>query len=461
MKEHVQKFSYTAQRKSYLTTVGTLLFFMSIESSVVALLVIVLIHMLLLKFAVLLALVCLLCFMVVRLLVLPLRTQHVLTQTHFYIRYGSVFKADIMRNDLIEVQVVHERMTMFQPMTAHYEEKKQRVIASFSEQGQVLLRLNKPHAFKVNNKTHIVDTLLINVDKRDEFLQALSLSNNRVEEPTISRDQFIASSSPSTMPTGHDISVPTGAKNDAPAIQIEKLTRRFGMYVAVDRLDMTIQRGEIYGFLGSNGAGKTTTMKMLVGLLQPDEGRVWLADHDIEKDTLAAKASIGYVADRSILYERLTGREFLLFLGQIRDIPLPETEKRITRLLEVLELTDYADHLCGSYSFGMKRKLSLAGALLHQPQVLILDEPLNGLDPQSSRNLKDLLLDLAAHGTAILLSTHDLATAEALCHRIGILYKGRLLAEGSASELRQRFNASSLETVFLTLTAQVNKAVNV
>ena len=222
---------------------------------------------------------------------------------------------------------------------------------------------------------------------------------------------------------------------------------------------MTIQPGEIYGFLGSNGAGKTTTMKMLVGLLQPNEGRALLAGHNVERDGLAAKAALGYVADRSILYERLTGREFLLFLSQIRGIDHKDAQTSIAHLLEVLELTDVADSLCSSYSFGMKRKLSLAGSLLHKPSVLILDEPLNGLDPQSARNLKDLLLDLAVHGTAILLSTHDLATAETLCHRIGIIYKGRLLAEGTASELRQRVDASDLETVFLTLTAQAKEMV--
>ena len=258
---------------------------------------------------------------------------------------------------------------------------------------------------------------------------------------------------------GRDTSVPTETSNSTPAIRIEGLTRRFGSHVAVDNLSMTIQRGEIYGFLGSNGAGKTTTMKMLVGLLQPDKGRAWLAGHDVERDALAARIALGYVADRSILYERLTGHEFLLFLSGVRGIPHKDAETSVDHLLEVLELTDVADHLCSSYSFGMKRKLSLAGALLHKPSVLILDEPLNGLDPQSSRNLKDLLLDLAAHGTAILLSTHDLATAETLCHRIGIIYKGRLLAEGTASDLRQRLYASDLETVFLTLIAQAKEAV--
>lgn len=457
MNNAIQTFSYTAQRTTYLTTAGALLFLMTIESCVVALLVIVLIHIVILKFVLLLALICFLAFIVTRLLA-PLRTKHALSDTRLSLHYGATFKASIPLHDIIDAQAIREQATMFQPMTAQFDTKKQRIIASFSEQGQVVLRLNKPHSFKVNGKTVLTDTLLINVDKRDEFLQTLGLADHSKEVKT-GRDRLITSSPALQLPTGRDQSVPTETSNNAPAIRIEKLTRLFGSHVAVDNLSMTIQPGEIYGFLGANGAGKTTTMKMLVGLLQPDEGRAWIAGHDIERDELSAKSALGYVADRSILYERLTGREFLLFLSQVRGMVRKDAETSVAHLLEVLELTDVADTLCGSYSFGMKRKLSLAGALLHKPSVLILDEPLNGLDPQSSRNLKDLLLDLASHGTAILLSTHDLATAETLCHRIGILYKGRILAEGSITELYKRVDATDLETVFLTLTAQAREAV--
>jgi len=158
---------------------------------------------------------------------------------------------------------------------------------------------------------------------------------------------------------------------------------------------------------------------------------------------------LGYVPDRAILYERLTGREFL---AQIRSMPRQEADERIADLLELLELTERADSICGAYSFGMKRKLALAGALLHRPPVLILDEPLNGLDPRSARRLKDLFAELAAGGTAILLSTHDLATAETVCHRVGIIHRGRLVAEGSTDELREIVAAPDLETVFLSLT---------
>ena len=238
------------------------------------------------------------------------------------------------------------------------------------------------------------------------------------------------------------------------AIRTEHLTRRYKGFTAVDDLNLAVRTGEIYGFLGSNGAGKTTTMKMLVGLLQPDMGQVWIDGYDVWKESLVAKAAFGYVADRTMLYDRLTGREFLDFLARIRSIPEQAARGHIERLLDILELRDRADTACGTYSFGMKRKLAIAGALIHQPRVLILDEPLNGLDPLSARRLKDLFAEQASNGTTIFLSTHDLATAESICHRVGIIHKGHLLVEGSSSELRQIAGAPGLEEALLSLTAE-------
>jgi ABC-2 type transport system ATP-binding protein len=238
------------------------------------------------------------------------------------------------------------------------------------------------------------------------------------------------------------------------AIRTQNLSRLFKKINAVEDLNLSIPQGEIYGFLGANGAGKTTTMKMLVGLLEPSAGHAWIAGHDVWTEPLSAKAAFGYVADRAILYERLTGREFLNFLAQLRGIPLKRSKERVEHALDFLELTEHAERPCGEYSFGMKRKLALAGALLHQPPVLILDEPLNGLDPRSARRLKDLFIEQASSGTTILLSTHDLATAEAVCHRVGIIHRGRLLAEGSTGELEQMASASDLEAVFLSLTSE-------
>lgn len=452
MNEPAQVFTYTARRAAYLTSVCTLAFLCLADVGLLVLLIFLFIHTAVLKL-VLLALVAALYFSAIGLLLLPLWTKHRLTETHLFLHYGRALKVNIPRTAIAGARPVRERLTMLEPLAARYDTKKGRIVAASSDHGQVLLRLDRPRALKVGRSTVLADTLLINVDARDEFVVALGTPG----AATVAR--------PSRMPGRQDEPHSLPAKREPPpstdnmlpsagiALRIEGLTRRFGSLTAVDNLHLGLRQGEIYGFLGSNGAGKTTTMRMLVGLLQPSEGRALIAGHDVWTQPLAAKAAFGYVADRSLLYERLTGREFLAFLGQIRGMPLKKTEERVEGLLDLLELTEHADRMSGAYSFGMKRKLSLAGALLHQPGVLILDEPLNGLDPRSARRLKDLLRELAAGGATILLSTHDLATAEAVCQRIGIMHRGRLLAEGSASDLRQIASAPDLESVFLSLTA--------
>jgi len=240
---------------------------------------------------------------------------------------------------------------------------------------------------------------------------------------------------------------------DAPVVLAARsLVRRYGDFVAVDGLELAVRQGEIYGFLGPNGAGKTTTIKMLVGLLLPSAGTIAIDGRDVVAESDAAKAVLGYVPDRALLYERLTGREYLAFLAQMRGLSQAEAEQEIDRLLALLDLQRDAGRVCGGYSLGMGRKLSLAAALLHHPRLLILDEPLNGLDPRSARRMKDLFAHLAADGVAIFLSTHDLATAGSICHRVGIIHRGRLRAEGSAAELRALVAAPDLEAVFLALT---------
>ena len=452
MKEPAQVFTYAARRGAYLTSVCTLAFLFLTDVGLLVFLIFLFIHTTMLKL-VLLALVAALYFSALGLWLLPLWTKHRLTETHLSLHYGRALKVNIPRTAIAAAWPVRERLTMLEPLAARYDAKKGRVVAAASDQGQVLLRLDKPNALKVGRSTVLVETLLINVDERLEFLAALAAPG---AAPVAAPPQLLVQQNePPTLPAMREIPSPAESTSlsAATALRIEGLTRRFGGLTAVDNLHLAIRQGEIYGLLGSNGAGKTTTMKMLVGLLQPSEGRTWIAGHDVWAQPLAAKAAFGYVADRSLLYERLTGREFLAFLGQIRGMPLKKTEERVECLLDLLELREHADRMSGAYSFGMKRKLSLAGALLHQPQVLILDEPLNGLDPRSARRLKELFGELAAGGATILLSTHDLATAEAVCHHIGIMHRGRLLASGSASELRQVASASDLESVFLSLTA--------
>ena len=446
MKEATRTFSYTAQRWDYITTICAIAFLFLTDGGFLALLIFLLIHNGLLRLVVL-AIVTVSYLLFITVLLAPLWTQHRLSATHLQLHYGLSLNITIPRGTIIAAQAVRERLTMLEPMQASYDAKKSRIVASFSDKGQVLLHLDGTNTYKVGRSTVLADTILINVDARDEFLADLNMP------------RILKSPSPGDLPVRQvatQVLPPTPGNTASPtavAIRVVGLTRGFNSLIAVDNLHMSVRQGEIYGFLGSNGAGKTTTIKMLVGLLQPDAGHAWVAGHNVWVEPLAAKAAFGYVADRSILYERLTGREFLAFLGQLRGLPQTEAEKRIEDLLDITELTEHADRLCGSYSFGMKRKLSLAGALLHQPQVLILDEPLSGLDPRSARRLKDLFIELAAGGVTVLLSTHDLATAGAVCHRIAIIHRGRLLVEGSPSELSQAATAANLEAVFLNLTA--------
>jgi ABC-2 type transport system ATP-binding protein len=231
------------------------------------------------------------------------------------------------------------------------------------------------------------------------------------------------------------------------------LTKRYGDLLALDHLDLEVPSGVLFGFLGPNGAGKTTTIKLLTGLLRPTEGDAVLGAHSITQEPLAAKALFGYLADTPFLYEKLSGREFLEFVGALYGVAEERLRDRGDRLLDLLDLQDAADALIESYSHGMRQKIGVAAALLHDPPILILDEPLNGLDPPSARRVKDLLRGLVSRGRTVFLSTHVLEVAERLCDRVGILDHGRLLAVGSPADLLQTAPGSgTLEEVFLRLT---------
>lgn len=451
MQNTSRTFRYTAQSGPYISTVSALMFIMVGEVGGIAFLISKFLSITILKWLLVSALVALYLFIMGKLLA-PLWTKHHLSETHLHLHYGLDFKQRILRESIAGVERARERVVM--PMV-RYEAEKQRLNIAFSEKGQLLLRMSEPYPLRMGRgKKVFVEKILLNVDSPDELLAALdpvllpiTKPATRVEEQPVERK--LVRLLPVTQ---------VGPDDDpaALAIRTRGLTRRYREVTAVDGLDLAVRRGEIYGFLGANGAGKTTTMKMLVGLLRPDGGQVWIDGHDMwsASASLAAKAALGYVADHTMLYERLTGREFLAFLAQLRGIPRSEADERIERLLAILDLNERATSPCGAYSFGMKRKLALAGALLHHPPALILDEPLNGLDPLSARRLKDLFIELANGGTTIFLSTHDLATAESICSRAGIIQRGRLLVEGSAAELRQLATASNLEDVFLTLTAR-------
>ncbi len=236
-------------------------------------------------------------------------------------------------------------------------------------------------------------------------------------------------------------------------IQTRELVKRFGEKTAVNRVTFQVSSGEVFGFLGPNGAGKTTTIKMIVGLLQPTSGSVSVAGFDLQEEPLQAKAVSGYLPDTPNLYPKLSGRELLRFVGDLYEMDQKQVQHRSQELLKLFELLDVADDPIDTYSHGMQQKTALASALLHDPQVLVMDEPTVGLDPRSARIIKDILRQLAERGAAIFLSTHILEIAERMCDRIGIIDDGQLIAVGTMQELRAMGKGeTSLEDIFLDLT---------
>jgi ABC-2 type transport system ATP-binding protein len=236
-----------------------------------------------------------------------------------------------------------------------------------------------------------------------------------------------------------------------PAIVARGLRKTYGEHVAVKGVDLTIGRGEIVAFLGPNGAGKTTTIKMLTGLLRPTSGSSAILGHDIQTDALAAKALFGYVPDTPNLYGKLKGWEYLRFMARLYRVPTAEAEARAAELLRLFDLTEAASDLIEGYSHGMSQKMALAGALVHAPRVLFLDEPTVGLDPRSARTIKDLLGQLRAQGVTVFLSTHILEIAERMADRVVIINKGEIIAAGTVAELRHG-GSRTLEDIFLDLT---------
>jgi ABC-2 type transport system ATP-binding protein len=245
----------------------------------------------------------------------------------------------------------------------------------------------------------------------------------------------------------------------SPLIETSHLVKRFGDKVAVNDISFDVRAGEVFGFLGPNGAGKTTTIKMIVGLLQPSSGTVKVAGFDVQKESMQAKASSGYVPDTPNLYMKLSARELLRFVGDLYELKRGKVDERIDELLRMFDLADVRDDLIDSYSHGMKQKAALAAALIHDPKVLVLDEPTVGLDPKSARLIKDILRQLADRGAAVFLSTHILEIAERMCDRIGIIDHGNLVAQGTMAELRaSSTGGGSLEDIFLALTGGAEEA---
>jgi ABC-2 type transport system ATP-binding protein len=234
-------------------------------------------------------------------------------------------------------------------------------------------------------------------------------------------------------------------------IEFENVTRQYGAKVAVRDLNLSIPTGELFAFLGPNGAGKTTTIKMVVGLLRPSRGTIRLCGRDISEDNCAANRLVGYVPDVPYLYDKLSGIEFLEFIGEMYGLKRRECAAKIARQVETFELDDFVEDLTESYSHGMKQRLAFAAALLHDPKVLVIDEPMVGLDPSTVRLVKDLLRAQAAGGQTIFMSTHLLAIAEEIADRVGIVDRGQLKFLGTLDELRAAVSTedASLENLYL------------
>lgn len=235
-----------------------------------------------------------------------------------------------------------------------------------------------------------------------------------------------------------------------PTVQITSATKKFGSFVAVDDLNLSIQEGEFFGFLGPNGAGKTTTIKMMTGLYAPTSGSCRINGYDVHTDPVPAKRAIGYVPDQPFLYEKLTGREFLYFVGGLFNMPVQLVKDRIEEFITTFEIGDFIDRRAEEYSQGMRQRIVLSAAMIHDPGVLIIDEPLVGLDPRSARLVKDTLKQKTTQGLTIFMSTHLLEIVEELCDRIAIIKQGKIIYEETQGAGRR--SNGELETMFLELT---------
>jgi len=237
-------------------------------------------------------------------------------------------------------------------------------------------------------------------------------------------------------------------------IRLTDLTKRYGKFTAVDGISLDVPRGELFGLLGPNGAGKTTTMRMIAGILQPTSGAVFVGGVDMLGRPLQAKSRIGFIPDRPFVYDKLTGGEFLRFAAALYGQDGAGVERRIDELLEIFDLSPWKHELTETYSHGMRQKLIICSALVHRPELIIVDEPMVGLDPKSARLLKDLFRQFVDRGGTVLMSTHTLEIAEVMCDRIAIVHKGKIAANGTMAQLRQQTESGdmSLEDLFLKLT---------
>jgi ABC-2 type transport system ATP-binding protein len=246
-----------------------------------------------------------------------------------------------------------------------------------------------------------------------------------------------------------------GSGGEATMIAVQHLVKEYGRFRAVDDLSLEVPPGEIHGFLGPNGAGKTTTLRMIAGLLKPSSGRIVVNGHDLETEPEAAKKSLGFIPDRPYIYDKLTAAEFLTFHAGLFGMQGDGVAGRVREMLDLFELRRWENELIESFSHGMKQRVVMSAAFLHRPRVVAVDEPMVGLDPRGARLIKDVFRRMSERGVAILMSTHTLEVAQEMCHRISIIQKGRIIAQGTVDEVRRIAGSTTddhLTSVFLKLT---------
>ncbi|MCB0335910.1 MAG: ABC transporter ATP-binding protein [Bdellovibrionales bacterium] len=249
------------------------------------------------------------------------------------------------------------------------------------------------------------------------------------------------------------------ASHNDTVLELSGVTKQYGSFTAVNDISIAVKRGEIFGFLGVNGAGKTTTLRMITGILLPTRGDIKIAGLSLIDKPTEAKQITGYIPDRPYLYAKLTGREFLYFCSDLYHVPPAQADQRIDQLLEEYSLTAWQDELIESYSHGMKQRLATCAALVHEPKLLVIDEPMVGLDPHGAKMLKDALKRYAQSGTTVFLSTHSLNVAEEVADRLAIIHRGSLLITGTLDEIRARTKGGrhDLESVFIELTTEAEQ----
>jgi ABC-2 type transport system ATP-binding protein len=238
-------------------------------------------------------------------------------------------------------------------------------------------------------------------------------------------------------------------------IAVQDLVKIYGRFKAVDGVTLSVEPGEIHGFLGPNGAGKTTTMRMIAGLLKPTSGRILVNNHDLDKEPEAAKGSLGFIPDRPFIYDKLTAGEFLSFHAGLYGMTNGQVNGRVDEMLELFELMQWKNELIESFSHGMKQRLVMSSAFFHRPNAVAVDEPMVGLDPRGARLIKDVFRRMSERGVAILMSTHTLEVAQEMCHRVSIIQKGRIIAQGTVDDVKQIAGSATdehLTSVFLKLT---------